>query len=161
MLAYRNAAKAIRDAPVSVARLAHEGTLTSLPGIGATLEQKISDLVETGEIPAAVKLRARYPPGLLALTALPGLGPKRARRLFDELGVDSPEALRAAAAAQKIRSLKGFGVKGEAAILAALEAGVAERPRRRFVLDRALTIAELIVAALREIEFSRAPGETP
>jgi DNA polymerase (family 10) len=154
VLAYRNAAKAIRDAPVSVARLAREGTLTSLPGIGATLEQKISDLVETGEIPAAVKLRARYPPGLLALTALPGLGPKRARRLFDELGVDSPEALRAAAEAQKIRSLKGFGAKAEAAILAALEAGAAERGRRRVVLDRALAIAELIVAALREIEPS-------
>ena len=109
VLAYHKAAKTIRDAPVSVAALARAGTLTTLPGIGATLAAKIGDLLERGEIPAATKLRERYPTGLLAITALPGLGPKRARRLFDELGVDSPAALRAAADAQRIRSLKGFG----------------------------------------------------
>ena len=152
VLAYRKAAKTIRDAPASVAQLARAGTLTTLPGIGATLAQKIQDLLERGEIPAASKLRARYPSGLLAITALPGLGPKRARRLFDELGVDSPAALREAADAQRIRNLKGFGAKGEAAILAALDAGGAERGRHRVVLDRALAVAELIVAALREIE---------
>jgi DNA polymerase (family 10) len=152
VLAYRNAAKAVRDAPVAVAQLARQGTLTSLPGIGATLEQKIRDLVETGTIPAAVKLRARYPAGLLAITALPGIGPKRARRLFDELGIDSPAALREAAQAERIRSLKGFGAKAEATIIAALDAGAAERPRRRVVLDRALAVAELIIAALHEID---------
>jgi DNA polymerase (family 10) len=152
VLAYRNAAKAVRDAPVAVAQLARQGTLTSLPGIGTTLEQKIRDLVETGTIPAAVKLRARYPAGLLAITALPGIGPKRARRLFDELGIDSPAALREAAQAERIRSLKGFGAKAEATIIAALDAGAAERPRRRVVLDRALAVAELIIASLREID---------
>jgi DNA polymerase (family 10) len=149
VLAYRNAAKAVRDAQGSVAQLAREGAVTSIPGIGATLERKILDLIETGEIPAAVKLREHYPPGLLAITALPGLGPKRARRLFDELGVDSPEALRAAASAQQIRALKGFGAKGEEAILAALDAGATERPRSRTVLDRAIEIGELIIEALR------------
>jgi DNA polymerase (family 10) len=152
VLAYRNAAKAVRDAPGSVAQLAREGRVTSLPGIGATLERKILDLIETGEIPAAVKLRERYPPGLVAITALPGLGPKRARRLFDELGIDSPAALREAASAQRIRTLNGFGAKGEQAILAALDAGAAERPRGRTVLDRALAIGEMIVDALRELE---------
>ncbi len=152
VLAYRNAAKAIRDAPVAVAALARAGTVTTLPGIGATLEQKILDLLNTGEIPAAAKLRERYPPGLLAITALPGLGPKRARRLFDELGIDSPAALREAADRERIRSLKGFGAKGEAAIIAALDAGHAERPRHRVVLDRALAIGEAIVDALRELE---------
>jgi DNA polymerase (family 10) len=149
VLAYRNAARAVRDAQGSVAQLAREGAVTSIPGIGATLERKILDLIETGEIPATVKLRERYPPGLLAITALPGLGPKRARRLFDELGIDSPDALRAAASAQRIRTLKGFGAKGEEAILAALDAGAAERPRSRPPLDRALEIGELIIDALR------------
>jgi len=152
VLAYRNAAKTIRDAPVAVAELAREGKLTSLPGIGTTLEQKIVALLDTGEIPAAVKLRERYPPGLLAITALPGLGPKRARRLFDELGIDSPTALREAAAAQRVRTLKGFGARAEAAMLAALEAGAAERPRRRVMLDRALQAGDLIVAALRQLD---------
>src|SRR5579871_3713260 len=122
VLAYRTAARVVRDAPVSVAALTFEGRVTELPGIGATLEQKIRDLIATGEIPAAVKLRARFPPGLVAITGLPGLGPKRARRLFDELAIDSPQALREAAAAHRLRELKGFGPKFEEAVLAALDA---------------------------------------
>src|SRR3984957_10143550 len=119
VLAYRAAAKVVRDAPVSVAALTGEGRVTELAGIGATLEQKIRDLIETGEIPAAVKLRQCFPPGLLAITGLPGLGPKRARLLFDELGIDSPAALREAAEAQRLRTLKGFGAKFEESVLAA------------------------------------------
>jgi DNA polymerase (family 10) len=153
VLAYRNAAKSVRDAPVSVAALTLEGRVTELPGIGATLEQKIRDLIETGDIPAAVKLRARFPAGLLQITGLPGLGPKRARRLFDELGIDSPQALRDAASAQRLRTLRGFGAKFEESVLAALEANPApERPSQRVVLDRALAVGELLVEALRELE---------
>jgi DNA polymerase (family X) len=153
VLAYRNAAKSVRDAPVSVAALTLEGRVTELPGIGATLEQKIRDLIETGDIPAAVKLRARFPAGLLQITGLPGLGPKRARRLFDELGIDSPQALRDAASAQRLRTLRGFGAKFEESVLAALEANPApERPSQRVVLDRALAVGELLVEALHELD---------
>src|SRR5579862_4483442 len=152
VVAYRTAAKVVRDAPVSVAALAREGRAKELAGIGATLEQKIRDLLETGEIPAAVKLRERFPAGLVAITALPGLGPKRARRLFDELGIDSPDALREAAEAQRLRDVRGFGAKFEESVLAALDAGAAERPRERIVLDRALAIGELIVDALRALD---------
>src|SRR5579862_850009 len=152
VLAYRNAAKVVRDASTSVAALARAGRATELPGIGGTLAQKIGDLLETGEIPAAVKLRERFPAGLVAITALPGLGPKRARRLFDELGIDSPEALREAAEAQRLRDVRGFGAKFEESVLAALDAGAAERPRERIVLDRALAIGELIVDALRALD---------
>jgi DNA polymerase (family 10) len=154
VLAYRTAAKVVRDAPTSVAALALAGRATELPGIGATLEQKIRALAETGEIPAAVKLRERFPPGLLAITGLPGLGPKRARRLFDELGIDSPQALREAATAQQLRSLRGFGAKFEESVLAALDAGAAERPAHRVVLDRALAIGELLCEALRTLDPS-------
>jgi len=152
VLAYRNAAKAVRDAPVSVAALTLDGRVTELAGIGATLEEKIRALLETGDIPAAVKLRERFPAGLLAITGLPGLGPKRARRLFDELGIDSPEALREAAEAQRLRTIKGFGARFEESMLAALEAGAAERPARRTVLDRVLAVGELLLEALREID---------
>src|SRR5579862_784843 len=154
VLAYRTAARSVREAPRSVAALAREGRAKELAGIGATLEQKIRDLVETGEIPAAVKLRARYPAGLLAITALPGLGAKRARRLFDELGIDSPQALREAAQAQRLRALRGFGARFEESVLAALDAGAAERPRTRIVLDRALAIGGLVLDALHELDPS-------
>ncbi len=150
VLAYRSAAKAAREATVSVAALARKGTVTSLPGIGRTLEEKIVALLDSGEIPAAVKLRAKYPTGLLDMTRLPGLGPKRARKLFEELGIDSLDALRAAAESQGLRDVKGFGPKFEASVLSSLEAGIGERPAQRVLLHRALTIGEQIVAALRE-----------
>jgi DNA polymerase (family 10) len=148
IVAYRNAAKAVREAGVSVTALAREGRATELPGIGATIQEKVLALADTGSIPAAERLRAKFPAGLVAITRLPGLGPKRARRLFEELGVDSPEALRAAAEQQRIRELKGFGPKAEASILAGLEAWSESGPRERVVLDRALAAGEQLVAAL-------------
>src|SRR2546430_16044992 len=84
IVAYRNAAKAIREAPVSVAALAREGRATELAGVGATIQEKVIALSTEGEIPAALKLRAKFPAGLVEITRLPGLGPKRARRLVNE-----------------------------------------------------------------------------
>ncbi|HET8977322.1 MAG TPA: DNA polymerase/3'-5' exonuclease PolX [Solirubrobacteraceae bacterium] len=157
VVAYRNAAKAVRDAPVSVTGLARQGRATELPGIGATIQEKVLALADDGAIPAAVKLRAKFPAGLLEMTRLPGLGPKRARRLFEELGIDSLAALEAAAAAQQIRTLKGFGPKAEESLLAAAsvaraaaEAGDADGGSGRFVLDRALAVGEQLLAALRD-----------
>jgi DNA polymerase (family X) len=149
IVAYRNAAKAVRDAPVSIVGLARQGRATELAGVGAIIQEKVLSLADTGEIPAAVKLRAKFPVGLIEITRLPGLGPKRARRLFDELGIDSLEALRAAAEEQKIRKLKGFGPKAEESILASLNAVGAGEPRERIVLDKALMVGEQLVAALR------------
>jgi DNA polymerase (family 10) len=149
VLAYRNAAKAVRDAPVSVAALTREGRVTSLPGIGKTLEDKLTDLLETGTIPALEKLRAKFPPGLVDMTRLPGLGPKRAKKLFDELGIDSLDALRAAAEGQKLRGIRGFGPKFEDAVLEAFASGIAEKPAPRFLLPKALAIAEQVLGGLR------------
>jgi DNA polymerase (family 10) len=149
VLAYRNAAKAVREAPTSVAALTREGKVTSLPGIGKTLEEKIEALLETGTIPAVEKLRAKFPTGLVDMTRLPGLGPKRARRLFDELEIDSLEALRAAAEGQRLRGVRGFGPKFEESVLAAFAAGAGEAPQPRVLLSRALQIGEGIVEALR------------
>jgi len=149
VVAYRSAAKAIRDAPVSVAALARQGRAVELPGVGRTIQDKVLALSDTGEIPAALKLKAKFPPGLIEITHLPGLGPKRARRLFEELGIDSLEALKAAAEEQRIRSLKGFGPKAEESILEKATAAGAGSPRERVVLDRALAIGERLVAALR------------
>ena len=149
VLAYRSAAKAAREATVSVAGLTRRGEVTSLPGIGKTLEEKLVALLDTGTIPAAEKLRAKYPPGLLDMTRLPGLGPKRARKLFDELGIDSLSTLRAAAEGQHLRGLKGFGPKFEASVLSSLAAGIGDRPAQRVLLHRALAIGEAIADGLR------------
>src|SRR5881227_2030940 len=149
VVAYRNAAKAIREAPVSVAELAREGRATELSGVGKTIAEKIDALLETGQIPSAVKLKAKYPPGLVEVTRIPGLGPKKARKLFDELGVDSIDALRAAVEQEKLRDLKGFGRKSEEAIALALEQGQ-DTTRPRVLLSQVQRIAEVLVSALRE-----------
>jgi DNA polymerase (family 10) len=149
VVAYRTAAKAVRESPVSIAAMTREGRVTELSGIGKTLEEKIQSLLDTGSIPAVEKLRAKFPPGLVDLTRLTGLGPKRARRLYDELGIDSLDALREAAEAGRLRDVRGFGLKFEEAMLAALEAGVGERPAPRVLLHKALQIGEGIVEALR------------
>jgi DNA polymerase (family X) len=152
VVAYRSAAKAVRDASTSVAALVRAGRVTELPGVGATLEAKLATLLEQGEIPQAVALRQKFPAGLLEITRLPGLGPKRARRLYEELGIDSPAALATAARQQRIRDLKGFGAKAEASLLAAVEAAAAmETAPARVVLDRALAVGEQLVEALRQV----------
>jgi DNA polymerase (family X) len=151
VVAYRNAAKAVRDASMSVAGLARERRATELPGVGKTLQEKIQALVDTGSIPAAEKLRAKFPAGLLAITRLPGLGPKRARLLYDELGIDSLDALRAAAEGERLRGVKGFGPKAETNILEGLAAAAAgDVAEERSVLSRGLAVAEPLLAALRD-----------
>jgi DNA polymerase (family 10) len=150
VIAYRNAAKAVRDSSVSIVALSRQGKVTTVPGIGKTLEEKLRALDETGDIPALVKLRAKFPPGLVEMVRLPGFGPKRARKLFDELGVDSLDALRAALDAGKIRELRGFGIKAEIQLKETLETyQAAGGPAPRVVLSRAEAIAEEVLAALR------------
>jgi DNA polymerase (family X) len=150
--AYRDAAKAIRECPVSVEELARAGRATELPGIGKTLEQKILTLADTGDTPSAIRLREKFPPTLIAVTRVPGLGAKTARRLFDELGVASLDDLREAAEEQRIRELKGMGPRNEENILASLERmkDVDEGAAGRMLLSDVLPIAEELAAALRQ-----------
>ncbi len=150
VLAYRNAAKAIRDSAVSVAELARQGRAEELPGIGKTIAEKIEALLLDGEIPAAVKLKERIPPGLIKVTRLPGLGPKRARLLHDHLGVETIDQLRTAAEAEQIRAVPGFGAKAEEKILAALAAGADGSLQTRVLLSTALELGRELVEGLRE-----------
>src|SRR4029078_1974949 len=111
VIAYRTAAKAVRESSVSVVGLSREGRVTELSGVGKTLEEKIKALDETGDIPTSKKLRDKFPTGLIQVMHLPGFGPKRARRLYDELGIDSLDKLRAAGEAQPRASPRGGGAQ--------------------------------------------------
>ncbi len=150
VLAYRTAARAVRESPVSVAALARAGRATQMAGIGETLQEKIVALIDTGAIPSAERLRAKFPPGLIAITRLPGLGPKRARLLHSELGIDDLDQLREAALAQKLREVRGLGPKFEANVLLALQEGVDERAGSRVLLPKAIELGEALAAGLRE-----------
>ncbi len=151
VLAYSTAAKAIRESPLSVAELAAAGRATEIPGVGKTLAEKIDALLASGEIPAAVKLKAKFPPTLIEVTRVPGVGAKTARLLFEELGIVSLEDLKEAAEAEKVRDVKGLGPKAEENVLAALERlGEPGEGPGRLLLSAVRPIAEELAAALRE-----------
>ena len=156
VIAYREAARVIRDSPVSVEELAREGRATELPGVGKTLQEKIVALVDTGSIPAADKLKERFPASLIEVTYVPGLGARTARRLYDEVGIASLEQLREAAESGRLRDVKGLGQKAEENVLAAVEKLEKEGIGERRLLSDVLPIAEEIAASLRE---SPASGE--
>ncbi len=158
VLAYRRAAETVRESSVSVAGLARAGRATELPGIGETLQEKIVALADTGAIPAAERLRAKFPPGLIAITRIPGLGPKRARLLHEQLGIDSLQALREAALGQRLRAVRGLGERFEAKVLEVLDELAADgasidelstRPRR-VLLPAAIELGEALAVGLRE-----------
>mgnify|MGYP001428612116 CR=1 FL=1 len=150
VLAYREAARTATDSPVSLEQLAKEGRLTDLPGFGKTMAQKVETLIETGSIPSADKLKAKFPVSLVDVTRVPGLGAKTARRLYDELGVKDLEDLREAAEQERIREVKGLGAKVEENVLAALEdlPDAGDDSDRR-LLSKVLPVAEEIAAELR------------
>jgi DNA polymerase (family 10) len=151
VIAYREAARVIRDSPLSVADLAHEGRATELPGVGKTLQDKIVALVDTGSIPAADKLKQRFPASLVEVTLVPGIGARTARRLHDELGIADLEQLREAAEAGRLRDVRGLGPKAEENVLAAVERLEREGVAERRLLSDVLSVAEQLAESLRRV----------
>jgi DNA polymerase (family 10) len=149
LAAYRKAATRIREAAVPVAQLAIEGKATKLSGIGTTIENKIIEYTETGDLAALAKIRDRLPTGLVEVMHVPGLGPKTARKLWTELGVTSADDLRAAAEQGRLSELPGLGKKTEEKVLAALAKPKA-KVERRALLGQVLPAVERAVAELRE-----------
>ena len=131
--AYRNGAKKISELSEPLAAIADDESrsLTDLEGIGKDLAEKIETLLATGTLPMLEELQAQIPPGVLTLSRIPGVGPKKAAALHKELGISSLTELRAACEQQRVRGLKGFGAKTEETILKGLaiaeEAGVRMR----------------------------------
>jgi DNA polymerase (family 10) len=148
--AYRKAAARIRETPSSVAQLALDGRAKLLQGIGKTIEAKIVEVVDDGEIHALTKRKAEVPAEVATFMRLPGLGPKTARRLWRELGITTVEALKAAADAQQLRGHAGIGAGTEEKIAVALaEPRAAEGPRRA-LLGTTLPKLRAVVQVLQE-----------
>src|SRR5204862_1537249 len=143
VVAYRNAAKAIRESTASIEEMTRAGTVTQVPGIGKTLEEKLRTLFDTGVIPSAEKLKAKYPPGLVEVTRLPGFGAKKARKLFDALGVQSLDDLRKAVEQEQLRDVPGFGPKAEENVRIALAAGV--QTKSRLLLSKTFEVADSLI----------------
>ena len=151
LAAYRRAAARIRDSAVPVAQLAIDGKATRLSGIGGTIEGKIVEYVDTGDMAALAKLRAKLPAGLVEVMHVPGLGPKTARKLWSELGVESLDDLRAAAEQERLRALPGLGAKTEEKVLKELATPKVSVATGRTLLGKALPAVR---RAVEEIEAS-------
>jgi DNA polymerase (family 10) len=147
--AYRNAVRTVETVTVPLRRWVEEGrALTDLPGIGKEMANHIKEMVETGTLGFRDELLAEVPRSLIELMRLPGLGPKKARKVFDELRIGSVDELEAAARAGRIAALPGFGARSQEKILA----GITEYRQQgsRFLLNEAERSVEPLLAYLRE-----------
>ncbi|HEY0998863.1 MAG TPA: helix-hairpin-helix domain-containing protein, partial [Streptosporangiaceae bacterium] len=142
---YEKAARSVRGWGDDIGQL-DVTALRAIPGVGASIAAKIAEYRESGSIRALDELRAKIPPGVLELTRVPGLGPKRALQLNRDLGVRSVDDLAAAIKAGRLDGLAGFGAKSEERIAAGIE--VYRQGRERVLLDVALRTATEMVDAL-------------
>lgn len=139
--AYENAVEAIKLYPGDLSELS-EKELTKLDGIGKSTAKKILEYFESGTIAKLEVLREKYPPELVELTTIPGLGPKTLLRLRNELGIQNISDLRAAIDAKKLRELKGLGEKAEEKLAHAIERMGRTGKDRRTPIAQALPMAE-------------------
>jgi DNA polymerase (family X) len=149
VIAYRRAATRMRETSGSIAQLALDGRAKELQGIGKTIEEKIVQIVEQGEIDALTKRKASTPPEVVLFMRLPGLGPKTAARIWRELGVTTLDELKAAAEGQQLRALAGLGAKSEEKILKALDFKAENPDTGRRLLGEGLPAVLAVVSVLR------------
>lgn len=146
VLSYRRAAESIRELPRDINVVAAEGQLTEIPGIGKTLEEKINELIDTGELEFYNRLAAEIPPGVVEIMRINGVGPKKAQLFWKELQLTDVAALETAAKEQKLRNLSGMGAKSEQKILEGIES--LRRQTGRTPLGVALPAAESLLEPL-------------
>ena len=145
---YEKAARSVRGWADDISQLDAKG-LRAIPGVGASIAAKIAEYLSTGHIAALDELRAKIPAGVLELTKVPGLGPKRALQLNHDLGISSVDELAAAVQAGRLEGLAGFGARSEERIASGIE--VYRQGRERVLLDVALHTATTMVAALAAV----------
>ncbi|MFF4926661.1 DNA polymerase/3'-5' exonuclease PolX [Kitasatospora sp. NPDC001261] len=146
--AYEKAARAVGGHPEDLAGLDVKG-LQQIPGVGRSTAEKIAGYLATGTIPALEALRAEVPSGVREMTAVPGVGPKRALALYRDLGIASVDELAAAARAERLADLPGFGERSGERILHGIE--LMRQSGGRTLLDAATELAEQLVAALSAV----------
>ncbi len=145
--AYRNGAEAVLNTEEDIMQLAKDGKLAGVKGFGKALQEKVSELVQTGKMTYYENLRAEFPEGLFELFDLSGLGPKKIKALYDKLGVDSIAALKEVCESGKVAELSGFGAKTVEKILEAID--LKERFASHFRLGSVAVMAETLLDAVR------------
>ena len=149
-LAYRKASESLMGLGREASEYWKEGKLEEIPGVGKAIAEKIDELLRTGKLEFLEKLKKEIPPTLADWLPIPGLGPKRAKMIWQTLGITTFAELEAAAKEGKLRGLGGMGEKSESAILE----GIASLGRRsqRIPLGRAYPLAMEIIEVLMDIK---------
>lgn len=147
--AYRKAALSIDSLAEDVVNLIEERRLEKVPGIGKDLAQKIEEIVRTGTIEQVENLRKEIPPSIIEFLSIPGLGPKTAKIIYDNLKIKSIDELDRMAKEHKLQKLPGIREKTEENIIRGIEILRAGRERRR--LDQAISIAKNFINELKNI----------
>ncbi len=150
--AYRKAASSVQNLSEDIMDLWEKGgkeSLKSIPGIGDSIATSIENYLTTGKMDKYDKLREDVPIGVHQIMGIQGIGPKKAKKLFDELQIESVEDLEKAVKAHKIRVLDGFGEKSEQNIMKGLK--MSKEGQERTTLDKRLDLAESIVSTLKEL----------
>ncbi|HEU4456356.1 MAG TPA: helix-hairpin-helix domain-containing protein [Longimicrobium sp.] len=144
--AFQSAARSLETSAADLTALAAAGELRTLPGVGEGIASVLADLVATGTSRMLEELRAETPVGLYEVMRIKGVGARRGRTLYKELGIDSLEKLEEAAAAGKLAALPGFGVKTAQKILEGVGFARAMRGRRRWfqAISAAAALLELV-----------------
>ena len=150
--AYRKAAHTIENLPMDAKELAGESRLQEIEGIGKALEEKIREIINTGTCRYYEELKKDFPRGLVEMLKIPGLGAKKIKVIYDNLGISSIEELEKAARAHKIRELPGMGVKTEQSILKGIQTlkGQGDRVQLAIALPVANRIME-ILSGMKEV----------
>jgi DNA polymerase (family 10) len=148
VVAYEEAARRIEGWPEPIEEVWKNGKLEDIPGIGQSIASKIAEYLATGKMTYYEELTKEIPPELIELTEIPGVGPKIAKLLYEQLGVKTPEDLEKAIREKKLRNLPRLGAKSEEKIARGLE--MFRRKTGRMLLGQALPLVEGIVALLRE-----------
>ena len=145
-VAYHRAADAIGRAPFDVIAAYRAGPRPRIPGVGQAISDKLAELATTGRLAMHERLKSEIPASLVELLRIPGLGPRTVRLVYEELGIETVDALREAAEAGTLRGLKGVSEKTEAMILEGIEK-MESRPRR-LLIHQAEAIIESLIDAL-------------
>ena len=151
--AYRQAAEILSSLSRNVREMVDNGEdLTSIPGIGKELSDKISTIVKSGSLPQLKRLEKEIPGELIDLMQISDIGPKRVKTLYQELGIDSLSALKKAAAGHQVRTLGGFGEKMEQKILHAITQKQSEGQKKRILLTEAEQMIQPLIQILRNVD---------
>ena len=146
---YDKAARAVSGHHVDVGTLDLAG-LQAIPNVGRSIAEKIQEFLSTGQVQAIERLRLKIPAGVRAMTAVPGLGPKKAMILYQQLGISSIDALEAAIAEGRLSGLRGFGPRTAETLQQGID--FARGQTGRSLIDAAAAVAEEIVAALSAVD---------